>query len=89
MAYAAVRLGVPQAHRQMGWGWFVLEGVVYSTGTVIYAARAPERWAPGRFDMYGSSHQIFHVLVLGGALAHLVGVLTGFEYNHHPETSLC
>lgn len=89
MAYAAVEYGVSQAHAQMGWGWFVLEGVFYFSGVVIYASKVPEKLAPGRFDIVGSSHQIFHVLVLCGAGAHLAGIVQAFVYNHHPDTRLC
>jgi len=43
--------------------------------------RIPERFAPGRFDIWGSSHQIFHVLVLAAAVTHLVGLLKAFEFH--------
>ena len=36
-----------------------------------YLDRVPERLFPGRCDLWGQSHQIFHVLVVAGALAHL------------------
>ncbi|KAM0832200.1 hypothetical protein ACQ4PT_065041 [Festuca glaucescens] len=42
----------------------------YLTGTVFYLTRVPERWRPGMFDLCGQSHQIFHLLVIAGALAH-------------------
>jgi hypothetical protein len=45
-------------------------------------ARIPERLAPGSFDIWGSSHQIFHVLVVMAAGAHLVGLLKAFDYAH-------
>jgi len=89
MTYAALKYGIAQAHIQMGWGWFALEGVIYTTGTLIYTFRVPERWFPGSFDLVGSSHNIFHVLVLAGALAHLTGIIVAFDYNHHPDTRMC
>lgn len=46
-------------------------------------ARIPERLAPGSFDIWGSSHQIFHVLVVMAAGAHLVGLLKAFDYAHN------
>jgi adiponectin receptor len=46
-------------------------------------ARVPERWAPGKFDIWGSSHQIFHVLVVCAAAAHLVGLLKAFDHEHN------
>lgn len=45
-------------------------------------ARIPERFRPGMFDIWGNSHQIFHVLVLVAAAAHLVGLLKAFDYEH-------
>ncbi|KAH7567540.1 hypothetical protein ACOSP7_010506 [Xanthoceras sorbifolium] len=48
----------------------ILMGVLYGLGAVIYAARIPERWKPGKFDIAGHSHQLFHVLVVAGAVTH-------------------
>ena len=45
-------------------------GAFYGIGALIYAARIPERWKPGRFDIAGHSHQLFHVLVVAGAYTH-------------------
>ncbi|CAD5168234.1 unnamed protein product [Musa acuminata subsp. malaccensis] len=42
----------------------------YLTGTIFYVTRVPERWKPGWFDLAGHSHQIFHVFVITGAVAH-------------------
>lgn len=42
----------------------------------------PERWRPGTFDIFGSSHQIFHVLVLLAAASHFVGLLNAFDHEH-------
>jgi adiponectin receptor len=38
-------------------------------GEAIYGARIPERWYPKRFDIWGNSHQIVHVLVVLGAIS--------------------
>ena len=37
-------------------------------GAFIYAARWPERYHPKTFDIIGSSHQLFHVIVVLGGL---------------------
>lgn len=89
MTYAATQFGIPQAHQQMGWGWFILEAVFYISGAMVYASRYPEKAWPGSCDIFGSSHQIFHVLVLLGALSHFTGIAQAFEYNHNPLTRLC
>lgn len=51
----------------------------YST-TDFKQARVPECLNPGKYDLYGSSHQIFHVLIILAAMSHLMGLLTAFEH---------
>lgn len=41
--------------------------VTLKVGGAAYAHHYPERWAPGRFDLVGNSHQLMHVLAM---LAH-------------------
>ena len=48
--------------------------------------RIPESFKPGRFDTFGCSHQIFHVLVVLATAIQLVGILTAFDYNYHHRT---
>ncbi|KAL2028412.1 hypothetical protein VTO58DRAFT_109442 [Aureobasidium pullulans] len=74
--------GVEQLQRQMGLSWLILQGVLYVSGAAIYAARVPERLKPGSFDIWGSSHQIFHVLVLLAAASHFIGLVKSFDYEH-------
>jgi hemolysin III len=51
-------------------GWLVAGGIVYSIGAVVYAVERPRLW-PGRFG----SHDLWHVLVLGGSACHFVMML--------------
>lgn len=53
----------------------------YLVGTAFYVSRVPERWRPGWFDLTGSSHQIFHLLVMCGALAHYAAGLVFLEFR--------
>lgn len=46
-------------------GWFFLMAVMYITGAGLYAARIPERFFPGKFDIW--------VSVLGGLMGCLAG----------------
>ncbi|XP_073296331.1 heptahelical transmembrane protein 4-like isoform X2 [Primulina huaijiensis] len=48
----------------------VLMGTFYGIGALIYATRVPERWMPGKFDIAGHSHQLFHIMVVAGAYTH-------------------
>lgn len=52
----------------------ILMGVLYILGASLYACRVPERFFPGKCDIYLHSHQIFHVLVTLAALVHYYGI---------------
>ena len=81
--------GLHQMHKQIGLSWLVLQGVLYIAGAGIYAARIPEKWHPGRYNLLGSSHQIFHVFVVLAAISHLMGLLKAFDYRHGISSSRC
>lgn len=77
---AAIYLyGTHNAVRRSGAHWLVLEGFFYIFGACLYALRVPEKWVydetahehtEGRFDIFGSLHQIFHVFVVIAAYCH-------------------
>ncbi|KAK5630193.1 hypothetical protein RRF57_005908 [Xylaria bambusicola] len=75
--------GFDQMAKQSGLPYYFAEGGLFLLGAVAYAFRFPERIKPGAFDVFGSSHQIFHVLVVIATVTHLVGVLQAFDYNYH------
>ncbi len=81
--------GLQQMHKQIGLSWLVLQGALYIAGASIYAARIPEKWHPGRYDVLGSSHQIFHVFVVLAAISHLMGLLKAFDHRHGISASRC
>jgi len=77
--------GIYTVFQEMGCLWLLAAGVMYITGAVLYAYRIPERLAPGRFDYFFSSHQIFHIFVVLAALSTYVCVLTAFNHRHSPR----
>ncbi|PKU86597.1 heptahelical transmembrane protein 4-like [Dendrobium catenatum] len=87
---------VPIAHKMMAFGhrpeamlttgYEMLMGMFYLVGVVVYAARVPERWLPGKFDLAGHSHQLFHVLVVAGAYTHYLASLVYLGWR---ETEGC
>lgn len=81
--------GVARMRQQIGLVWLLLQGFLYILGASIYAARVPERLRPGKFDLFGHSHQIFHVLVVCAAVAHLTGLLKAFDYRHSGSAEIC
>ncbi|XP_059635934.1 heptahelical transmembrane protein 3-like [Cornus florida] len=54
--------------------------ILYAVGAGFYISRVPERWKPGAFDIAGHSHQIFHVFVVAGALAHCAATLVVMDW---------
>ena len=74
--------GLAQMIKQSGMPYYLLEGLLFILGAIFYATRAPEIARPGRFDIWGCSHQIFHLLVVAAASVHAVGLLRAFDYNH-------
>uniref|UniRef100_A0A7N0VIB3 Heptahelical transmembrane protein 2 n=2 Tax=Kalanchoe fedtschenkoi TaxID=63787 RepID=A0A7N0VIB3_KALFE len=62
-------------------GYELLMAVLYTTGAGFYVTRIPERWKPGAFDIAGHSHQIFHVFVVLGALAHCAATLGVMDWR--------
>ena len=61
--------------------FWILGGICYVGGAVIFITRVPERIFPGRFDLVGQSHNIWHFLVLAGALTHFYGGLQCYHYR--------
>lgn len=55
----------------------------------ITQVRWPERRASKTFDIWGSSHQIFHVLILMAAGSHLYGMTRAFDFHHGPLGPRC
>ena len=87
---------VPITHGLVMYGWDVmwmrsgmpywfLEGAIYGLGAFIFATRIPESIWPGKFDIWFSSHQIFHVLVVIASLVHMYGVWDAFRWNYNNQ----
>ncbi|PLB49962.1 mPR-like GPCR protein [Aspergillus steynii IBT 23096] len=78
--------GISQMMKQSGMPYYLVEGGFLLLGALIYATRFPESRYPGKFDIYGSSHQLFHILVVFAAVTQLIGILDAFGYNHANRT---
>ena len=60
--------------------WYV-GGIAYIVGALMYIERVPERFCPGKFDIFGASHQWFHVCVVVGVASHFIGSLDAFKFR--------
>ncbi|KAF2108067.1 mPR-like GPCR protein [Lophiotrema nucula] len=68
-----------QLDKQAGLSYYT-EGSVILVGVVFYAVDVLRR--PGSFDLWGASHQIFHVCVVIGIAIHLCSIFKAFEWNY-------
>lgn len=74
--------GTDEVWSRSGLFYILSEAVLYISGAAIYAARIPERYSPGKYDIWGHSHQIFHFLVVLAAISHGVGLYKACLYAH-------
>ncbi|KAF0474621.1 putative hemolysin-III channel protein Izh2 [Gigaspora margarita] len=82
LAHALIIYGFELSVNVISLKWIIMMGVFYLAGALIYGSRIPERWFPGKFDIYGSSHQIFHFFVVAAAFIHYFGVIQAMMYWH-------
>ncbi|KAF5677028.1 PHO87-like protein [Fusarium heterosporum] len=87
--HGACIYGFQGLEERMSLSWVILHGAMYIFGAVLYAVRWPERSAPGAYDIWGNSHQIFHVFVILAAVTHFYGMAKAFDYHHTIMGSQC
>lgn len=56
-------------------------GFCYVFGSLIYAKQWPESLFPGKWDNLFSSHNIWHLFVLGGVLSHYFAVRAAQDFR--------
>ncbi|OTB08716.1 hypothetical protein M426DRAFT_51747 [Hypoxylon sp. CI-4A] len=79
--------GYQALEERMGLNWVLFQGFLYIFGAFLGIltslwVRWPERSFPRTFDIWGSSHQLFHILILFAAASHLTGMVKAFDYHH-------
>ncbi|KAB8078499.1 Hly-III related protein [Aspergillus leporis] len=80
--HGVMKFGIRQMNKQISLFWVVLQGSLYIVGACIYAIQVPECIYPGIFDIWITSHQIFHFMVVLAIISHLYGLINAFDYNH-------
>ena len=61
--------------------YMLLMGIIYIAGAGIYVSQIPERFAPGKFDLFGASHNLWHLAVFAAVLVHWAGVMKFYEWR--------
>ncbi|KAJ3416422.1 hypothetical protein HDV05_001580 [Chytridiales sp. JEL 0842] len=78
--HAIILNGIPYIQKSMSVSYIVLQGFIFFLGALIFMFQVPERWWPGMFDLWGNSHNIWHVLILVASSVHYVGMLRAFSW---------
>ncbi|KIH64200.1 hypothetical protein ANCDUO_05492, partial [Ancylostoma duodenale] len=66
--------GVRSLFEDNAFHWLLLMAFLYLLGALLYATRTPERFFPGKCDIWFQSHQIFHTCVVIAAFVHYYGI---------------
>ncbi|ORX61145.1 HlyIII-domain-containing protein [Piromyces finnis] len=62
--------------------WTISGALMYLLGLFLYAKRIPEIYLPGKFDVWGHSHQLFHTLIVFASVSFYIGIMkTVKSYN--------
>ncbi|KAK6514391.1 hypothetical protein TWF506_008786 [Arthrobotrys conoides] len=79
--HAVGTLGWDRACAEIGAQWYLAEGLGLLVGVCLFVGRMPERFWPGKFDVWGHSHQLFHTFAVAGTGFHLAALVAGYNYR--------
>lgn len=74
--------------RRVGLMYVISTAAINIVAAVIYSTRFPERYHPRRFDIYGHSHQLLHIIVVFAGLIYLAGLFSAVDFAHS-QTGHC
>ncbi|PQE21298.1 hypothetical protein CJF32_00006422 [Rutstroemia sp. NJR-2017a WRK4] len=83
------QIGWARADAEYGASLYGAAVVVYLSSVMVYALRVTEAWRPGGFDIWGQSHQIFHVGMVVGLMLHFAAFWRGVDYFYGVEGGRC
>lgn len=79
--HVLVKYGIKSPNVNLWIFWIILVAFCYLLGAALYMCRIPERFLPGKCDIWFSSHQLFHICVFAGCLVHYVITLRLFDWR--------
>jgi len=83
IVHGCALFGFSQMMKQSGLPYYLAEGVLLGLGAMFYTTCIPEASKPGRYDILGSSHQLFHILVVMATVVQLIGIMQAYDYAYH------
>ncbi|OQR87562.1 adiponectin receptor protein [Achlya hypogyna] len=81
IVHLVYEFGLMDPHVQIMLKPLMLMAALYVLGAAIYGSRFPERFYPGHFDVWFSSHQLWHICVVLAALVHYMNAMQHYEWR--------
>ncbi|RAR13955.1 HlyIII-domain-containing protein [Stemphylium lycopersici] len=82
--------GYDRMNQLTGLEYVLAHGALYLLALTPYLTQFPERFFPGKCDIWFSSHQLFHVGVVMAACVHLAGLLKAYYFQQaHYQAAIC
>jgi len=75
LLHCVIAIGLKRAVTEASMCHMLIIVILDLLAGIVYSCRIPERFAPGRFDIWFHSHQIHHAIVVVAALIHYMGLL--------------
>ncbi|KAH8902288.1 hypothetical protein BR93DRAFT_972682 [Coniochaeta sp. PMI_546] len=98
LGWLAISFFVPVIHSLAAYGlsiqtrrlalhWIVYSLICHTFCAATYAIEFPERFFPRTYDLFGASHQIFHIMLLAGAITYTYALSQQFDFLHGTATT--
>ncbi|KAK3935121.1 hypothetical protein QBC46DRAFT_346940 [Diplogelasinospora grovesii] len=89
VVHGMIRYGYDVAEREAGITVDLGHAWLQQRGCISISFQGPEMWFPGRFDIFGSSHQIMHSSIVIAAVMYTFAALGEFDYLHAAGHEVC
>ncbi|TGO64148.1 hypothetical protein BELL_1051g00020 [Botrytis elliptica] len=83
------QVGWTQANSEYGASLYGFAIIIYLCSVTIYALRVTEGWKPGYFDIWGHSHQLFHVGITIGLTVHFLAFFRAVDQFYIVKHGQC
>ncbi|KAK7909096.1 HlyIII-domain-containing protein [Apiospora marii] len=83
------QVGWSRANEEYGASLYAWTILIYLCSVTIYAVRLTEAWKPGAFDIWGHSHQIFHVGMAIGLTVHFMAFVKASHQFYAVKQGQC
>lgn len=81
-----VDVGWARASDEIGARWYLVEALSLLAGVCVFVFRFPERLSPGTFDLWGHSHQLWHISAVIGCAFHVAALVVAYNYRREHKT---